>query len=191
MPSVAVVLALLAVTTLGEPTHPAEGPQLPAEIREHYRDYNIVTAFSTVSERSLLAGGHPDPSNLRLARIARLMRRLTDRVDQIDPGIIGPSVRRPTETTDRTELLRVTSFDLDESRGEAWLYLEALALDPPANITLVSRFDDLASAATEPSVDQLVAATGRPLARTFEIHRWVRVGAAWRREAATRHFIGR
>jgi hypothetical protein len=74
---------------------------------------------------------------------------------------------------------------------EAWLYLEALALDTPANITLVSRFDDLASAYTEPSIDQLVAATGRPLVRTFEIHHWVRVGGAWRREAATRHFIGR
>jgi hypothetical protein len=191
MPSIAVVLALLAVTTVGEPTHPAQGPQLPAEIQDHYRDYNIVTAFSTVRERSLLAGGHPQSSNLRLARIARLMRRLADRVDQIDPGIIGSSVRRPTETTDRADLLRVTSFDLDESRGEAWLYLEALALDPPANITLVSRFDDLASADTEPSVDQLVAATGRSLVRTFEIHRWVRVGGAWRREAATRHFIGR
>jgi hypothetical protein len=191
MPAIAVVLALLAVTTPGEPTQPADGSQLPAEIQEHYRDYNIVTAFSTVSERSLLAGGHPDSSNLRLARIARLMRRLADRVDQIDPGIIAPSVRRPTETTDRPELLRVTSFDLDESRGDAWLYLEALALDPPANIMLVSRFDVLASSDTEPSIDQLVAATGRPLVRTLEIHRWVRVGGAWRREAATRHFIGR
>ena len=191
MPSIAVVLALLPVITPGEPTHAAEGPQLPAEIQEHYRDYNIVTAFSTVSERSLLAGRHSDSSNLRLASIARLMRRLGDRVDQIDPGIMGPSVRRPTETTDRADLLRVTSFDLNESRGEAWLYLEALALDPPANITLVSRFEDLASADTEPSVDQTVAATGRPLVRTFEIHHWVRVGGAWRREAATRHFIGR
>jgi hypothetical protein len=190
MPSIAVVLALLAVTTPAEPTHSAEGPQLPVEIREHYRDYNIVTAFSTVRERSLLASRHPDSSNLRLARIARLMRRLADRVDQIDPGIIAPSLRRPTETTDRADLLRVASFDLDESRGEAWLYLEALALDPPANITLVSKFDDLASADTEPSVDQIVAATGRPLVRTFEIHHWIRVGGAWRREAATRHFIG-
>jgi len=190
MPPITVVIALLAVTTPGT-THPAEGLQLPAEIQEHYRDYNIVTAFSTVRERSLMAGGRPASSNLRLARIARLMKRLADRVDQIDPGIIANSVRRPTETTDRADLLRVTAFDLDESRGEAWLYLEALTLDPPANITLVSRFDDLASADTEPSVDQLMAATGRPLVRTFEIHRWVRVGGAWRREAATRHFIGR
>jgi hypothetical protein len=191
MPSIAVALALLAVSALGEPTHPAEGPQLPAEIQEHYRDYNIVTAFSTVSERSLLAGGHLDSSNFRLARIARLMRRLSDRVDQIDPGIIAPSGRRRPEATDRAELLRVRSFDLDESQGEAWLYLEALALEPPANITLVSRFGDLASADTEPSIDELVAATARPLVRTFEIHHWVRVGDAWRREAATRHFIGR
>jgi hypothetical protein len=190
MPSIAVVLALLAVTMPGEPSHPAEEPQLPAEIQEHYRDYNIVTAFSTVRERSLLASGHSDSSDSRLARIARLMRRLTDRVDQIDPGIVVPSRRRPTETTDRADLLRVTSFELDESRGEAWLYIEALALDPPANITLVSRFDALASADREPMVDQLVAATGRPLVRTFEIHRWVRVGGAWRREAATRQFIG-
>jgi hypothetical protein len=88
-------------------------------------------------------------------------------------------------------LLRVRSFDLDESQGEAWLYLEALALEPPANITLVSRFGDLASVDPEPSIDELVAATGRPLVRTFEIHHWIRVGGAWRREAATRHFIGR
>jgi hypothetical protein len=191
MPSMAVVLALLAVTLPGEASHPAEEPPLPAEIQEHYRDYNIVTAFSTVRERSLLASGHSDSSDPRLARIARLMRRLTDRVDQVDPGIVIPSLRRPTETTDRADLLRVTSFDLDESRGEAWLYIEALALDPPANITLVSRFDDLASSDREPMVDRLVAATGRPLVRSFEIHRWVRVGGAWRREAATRHFIVR
>jgi hypothetical protein len=191
MPAVAVVLALLAVATSGEPTQPAVGAQLPAEIQEHYRDYNFVNAFSTFRERSLLAGGRADLSDLRLARVARRMRRMTARVDQIDPGIIAPSARRRPGTTDRADLLRVTSVDLDESRGEAWLYLEALALDGPANITLVSRFADLASTDTEASVDQLVAATRRPLVRTFEIHRWVRVGGAWRREATTRLFIGR
>jgi len=191
MPWVALVLALLAVTVPGGAPQPVGGPRLPPEIREHYRDYNFVNAFSTFRERSLLAAGHADSSDRRLARVARVMRRLAARVDQIDPGMSVPSGGRRLDTTDRADLLRVTSFDLDESRGEAWLDLEALALDGPASITLVSRFDDLASTDAEVSVDELVAATRRPLVRTVEIHRWVRVGGAWRREAATRHFIDR
>jgi hypothetical protein len=191
MSVLAVVLAALALAAAGPPTRRAVAPPLPAEIADHYRDYNFVNAFSTVRERRLVAEIPVDSSVPRLARVTRAMRRLADRVDHVDPGILGPSPRRWPETTDRADLLRVVSFDLDETRGEAWVHLEALALDQPAQITLVSRFDDLASADREPSVDQLVAATGRSLVRTFEMHRWVRVDGAWRREAATRHFIAR
>ena len=188
MPSIAVVLAVLATTAGGQPSRPA-GPELPAEIKDHYRDYNFINAFSTFSERRLLVNGRVDSSDPRLGRVARAMRRLADRVDQVDPGIIAPSGRRPAETTERADLLRVTSFDLDG--GEAWVYLETLALDPPATASLVSRFDDLASSDREPSVDQLAAAAGRPLIRTFEIHHWRRVDGAWRRESTIRHFIAR
>jgi hypothetical protein len=191
MPTLALWLALLAVNSPGAPSPTTAAPQLPAEIEEHYRDYNIVNAFSTIRERNLLAAGRADSSDPRLARIARLMRRLSARVEQIDPGMIQSSTPRRPETTDRADLLRVRSFDLDESRGEAWLYLETLTLDPPANITLVSRFSDLTSGNTDPSIDQLAAAAGRPLVRSFEIHHWVRMGGAWRREAATRHLIDR
>jgi hypothetical protein len=191
MPSFILRLALLAAAAApAASAPPADAPQLPAEIQAHYRDYNFVNAFSTVHERNLLADGRSDASDLRLTRIAGLMRRLTARVEQLDPGIVVSARRRP-ETTDRAELLRVTSFDLDESRGEAWLYLEALALEPPANVTLVSRFAELTTADEEPSLDRLVAAAGRPLVRTYEIHHWVRAGRAWRREAATRSFVDR
>ena len=189
MPFPAAVLAVLAVAIPGEPTRPAE-PQLPAEIQDHYRDYNFVNAFSTIDERRLVAEVGATPSGARLARVMRVMKRLAARVEKLDPGIVVPSRPAP-ETTYRADLLRVTSFDLDESRGEAWLHLEALALDRTTNMTLVSRFDDLASADRQPSVDQLAAASGRPLVRSFEIHRWVRVGGAWRREAATRIFVDR
>lgn len=184
------VLAFLVVAPPRPETRAAE-PQLPAEMLEHYRDYNFVNAFSTLNERRLVAQRQVEPSDPRLARVVRAMKRLSARVDQIDPGILALSPRRLPETTDRADLLRVTSLDLDTSRGEAWVYLETLALDPPANITLVSSFDTLASADREPSVDELVARTGRSLVRTFEIHHWRRVGGAWRRDAATRHFIAR
>jgi len=184
-------LALLAAAAApAASAPPADAPQLPAEIQEHYRDYNFVNAFSTVRERNLLADGRSDASGMRLTRIAGLMRRLTARVEPLDPGIVVSARRRP-ETTDRAELLRVTSFDLDQSGGEAWLYLEALALEPPANVTLVSRFAELTAEDEEPSLDRLVAAAGRPLVRTYEIHHWVRAGRAWRREAATRSFVDR
>jgi len=138
-------------------------------MRDHYLDYNFVNAFSTVDERRLVADSGLDPSNPRLERVILAMRRLAARVDHVDPGMVVP--RRPlTNTTDRADLLRVRSFDLDESRGEAWVYLEALALDPPANITLVSRFADLSSEDGPESVDRLVAAAGRLLVVTFEIH---------------------
>ena len=132
MSSLAIVFAVLGAVAAGQPPS-AAGPELPAEIKDHYRDYNFVNAFSSVSERRLVVSRRVDPSDLRLARVARAMRRLADRTDAVDPGIVVPSGRRPSETTDRADLLRVTSFDLDESRGEAWLHLEALALDRTTN----------------------------------------------------------
>src|SRR5207244_9293316 len=80
---VAATLALAAA----EPVSPAAGP-VPAEIEEHYRDYNLVNAFSTAEERTTIASRHDTSDDARLARVARLMRQLASHVDEVDPGIV-------------------------------------------------------------------------------------------------------
>src|SRR5438128_9576808 len=130
---------------------------LPAEIRDHYRDYNFVNAFSTVQERRLVAESRQAPTDERLGRVAEAMARLAARIVGDDRGILGPRPRTLPENALRSDLLRVTSFEIDDARGEAWVRLEALRLDRTANITLVARFDDLATNRMPPTVDQLAA----------------------------------
>lgn len=69
------------------------------------------------------------------------------------------------------------------------MHLEALWLDRLANVTLILKFGELASPSKQPTVDELVAASGRAMVKAFEIHRWVHLDGVWRRDAATRHFI--
>jgi hypothetical protein len=163
---------------------------LPVEIQDYYRDYNFVNAFSTPGER-LVAMRRGDPEDQRLSRVAAAMRRLAESVDEIDPKIFADRGMHRSPITQRADLLRLTWFELDPARGEALLHLETLKLDGTANITLISKYDELAAPETELSVERLAAATGSTLIRTFEMHRWRRIDGAWRREAATRHLIAR
>lgn len=84
----------------------------------------------------------------------------------------------------------MTAFDVDQAAGEAWVYLETLRLDGPANQTLVAKFDDLTSGGRTPAIDDLVTATGASMVVTYEVHRWLRSDGAWLRDRATRHFVG-
>ena len=162
---------------------------VPSEIQEHYRDHNFVSAFSTVGERQLVAEGRQPPAGRRLSRVAAAMKRLARRIDDVDPGIVS-SRARATEAIFREDILRVTSFEGGESAGEAWVRLQALRLDGPGRLMLISRFEELAAADRRPSVDDLVVAGGRLLVTTGEIHRWLWIDGAWRRDRATRHFLG-
>src|SRR5262245_47102194 len=90
---------------------PVAAAAVPAEIEQHYREYNLVNAFSTQGERHTISAGSR-PSDERLARVARLMNRLARRVDEVDPGM----VRRETihETAFRSDLVRVVSWRTDK-----------------------------------------------------------------------------
>ncbi|HEV8253207.1 MAG TPA: hypothetical protein VGQ78_00510 [Vicinamibacteria bacterium] len=162
---------------------------LPAEIQEHYRDFSFVSAFSTAQERRLIAGERAQPpSTSRLARIARTMERLSARILDTDPGIMGGRRTLP-ESAYRSELLRIRSFRLDDARGEAWVELEALRLEPASDVTLIARFDELAPPGRQPTTEELLATGGRTRVETVEVHHWIRVGGHWRREAAVRQFV--
>jgi hypothetical protein len=161
---------------------------VPVEVADYYRDHNFVSAFSTVGERQLVAEGRQASVDRRLTRVGAAMKRLARRIEDVDPGIVHP--RAPAaEAVLREDLLRVTSFEGGESAGEAWVRLEALRLDRPGRLMLISRFEELA-ADRRPSVDDLVVAGGRSLVATEEIHRWVWIDGEWRRDRATRHFLG-
>jgi hypothetical protein len=162
---------------------------LPAEIQDHYRDFSFVSAFSTARERRLVAvDARRLPSIPRLERIARAMERLSARILETDPGILGG--RRPLpESAYRSELMRVRSYRVDEDGGEAWVELEALRLAPPAEVTLIARFDELAPPGKQPTMEELLKAGGHAQVETVEIHHWIRVDGRWRREAAVRQFV--
>jgi hypothetical protein len=183
MLTIATLLLAAGVTA----TPPA--PAVPPEIEQHYREYNIVTAFSTARERHTIASGLETPDDPRLARVARLMRRLESHVEEVDRGIVRDFMPRPSETTFRSDLLRITSCRVDEDRGEAWVHLDVLALDHGLNVTLVGEYDALAGGDKRPSVAQMLAVARGRYIRTEEIHRWTRVDGEWRRGAATLVFV--
>jgi hypothetical protein len=161
---------------------------VPAEIQAHYRDHNFVCAFSTTSERRLMVVTRRPPPNERMARVADAIERLEGRVAEIDPGIVAWA-SPPLEVVLRQDLLRIAAFEADQDGGEAWVHLESLHLDPPASATLVAKYDDLTRGGRESALDDLLAATGRPLRVTLEVHRWRRVGGAWQRDRATVHLL--
>jgi hypothetical protein len=163
---------------------------LPAEIRAHYRDHNFVSAFSTPQERRLVAQGRQTTATERLKRVAEAMERLAADVADVDKGMAKSFGPGPLDGVLREDLLRVTSFEGDESTGQIWVYLESLRLDPPGQATLVGSYDELGAGGQERTVEELVAATGRAPVATFEIHRWRRVGGGWQRDRATQHFVG-
>jgi hypothetical protein len=185
MLTIATLLLAAGVTA----TPPAAA--VPPEIDQHYREYNVVTAFSTASERHTIASGREAPDDPRLARVARLMRRLESQIEEVDPGIVAPWLRTgaSTETAFRSDLVRITSSQVDADKGEAWIHLDVLALDRGPNVTLAGRYDALAGGGRTPSVAELLAATSGPRIRTEEIHRWTRVDGVWRRAAAALVFV--
>jgi hypothetical protein len=170
------------------PVSPATAGAVPPEIEQHYREYNLVNAFSTAGERQTIAS-RAAPAGARLDRIARLMKRLAGRVEDIDPGMVAG--RRPgDEMAFRSDLLRVTSWHTDATGDAAWATLDVAMLDRGSNVTLVGQFDSLAGEGRTPSLDALLAAAGDRLRiHNTEVHRWVRVDGSWRREAATLHFL--
>ena len=92
------------------PTTSAVPAPVPDAIDGYYRDYDLVTAFSTPGERTRIAAGGAPASDARLARIAALMKRLEEQVDEVDPGMVMSSGRRWQETAARADLLRVASW---------------------------------------------------------------------------------
>ena len=169
---------------------PAPGAIVPAEIERHYRDYNLVNAFSTRGERTLIASGRA-PAQPRLQRIARAMQRIADRIDDVDPGMVGPERSATHETAMRSDLVRVASWRTDKEGNEAWVTLDVSTLEPATNVLLVGRFDELAKGDTAPSLDAILAALPRSVSviHTTEVHHWRRIDGSWRREAATVHFL--
>src|SRR5437667_450710 len=79
------------------------------EIDRHHRDYNFVNAFSTRGERTMIAAGRA-PSEPRLGLIARAMKRIAERIDDIDPGIVSGGANASPETAMRADLVRIASW---------------------------------------------------------------------------------
>jgi hypothetical protein len=163
---------------------------VPAEIDRHYRDYNFVNAFSTRDERTMIAAGRA-PSGPRLGRIARAMRRIADRIDDVDPGMVMRGRASSPETAMRSDLVRIASWQAGKDGDEAWVTLDVSTLDRGTNVILVGKFDDVAGGESPPSIDAILDATPArgPDIHTTEVHHWIRTDGTWRRAAATMHFL--
>jgi hypothetical protein len=186
----AAMLLLAAGAPLVSAASPAPVATVPAEIDRHYRDYNFVNAFSTRGERTMIAAGRA-PSEPRLGRIARAMRRIADRIEDIDPGMVIGGGHASPETAMRSDLVRIASWTADKGGDEAWVTLDVSTLDRGTNVILVGKFDEVAGGDSAPSIDAILAAapSKAPTIHTTEVHHWIRTGGTWRRDAATRHFL--
>ena len=171
------------------PTTSAVPAPVPDAIDGYYRDYDLVTAFSTPGERTRIAAGGAPASDARLARIAALMKRLEEQVDEVDPGMVMSSGRRWQETAARADLLRVASWRMDEAKAEGWATLDVFTPGRGASATLVGKYGSLAAGGRAPSVDELISASGTGGVHSTEVHHWTRVDGRWRRDAATLVFI--
>jgi len=163
---------------------------VPAEIDRHYRDYNFVNAFSTRDERTMIAAGRA-PSEPRLGKIARAMRRIAERIDDVDPGMVMGGRSATPETAMRADLVRIASWQAGKDGDEAWVTLDVSTLDRGTNVILVGKFDEVAGGDSPPSIDAILAArpSNGPEIHTTEVHHWIRTGGTWRRAAATLHFL--
>jgi hypothetical protein len=185
------MLLLAAGTPLASAAaSPAPTAVVPAEIERHYRDYNFVNAFSTRGERTMIAAGRA-PSERRLGKIARAMKRLAARVSEIDPGMVAGGGAATHETAFRSDLVRIASWRTGARGEEAWVTLDVSTLDRGANIILVGKFDEVAGGESVPSIDAILAATPwpGPSIHTTEVHHWIRMDGTWLRDAATLHFL--
>jgi len=184
------ILLLAAGAPLASAASAAPVATVPAEIDRHYRDYNFVNAFSTRDERTMIAAGRA-PSEPRLGRIARAMRRIAERIDDIDPGMVMGGRTASPETAMRADLVRIASWQTGNGGDEAWVTLDVSTLDRGTNVILVGKFDDVAGGDSPPSIDAILAATPSrgPEIHTTEVHHWIRTGGTWRRAAATLHFL--
>ena len=186
-----VMLLTLGGMTLTTPA--ASADDLPAAIASYYRDHNFVTSFSRLEERQMLARSGPDHrGDERLGHIARLMRRLEAQVEEVDPGIQASGPAYPL-TAARADLLQVRSSRVDEEKGEAWVELDVLALEPADVAHYVSRYAELAGHGRTASLRDLARLRpGGPFrVMSSERHLWTRVDGRWLRAAATYHFVTR
>ena len=187
------LMVAMLLLTAGAPVPaatPAPGAVVPAEIDRHYRDYNFVNAFSTRGERTMIAAGRA-PSEPRLGRVARAMRRIAERVSEIDPAMVAGWRDASRETAFRSDLVRIASWRADNRGDEAWVTLDVSTLDRGTNVILVGKFDELAGGDSAPSIDAILAAAPSrgPAIHTTEVHHWIRIDGTWRRDAATLHFL--
>ena len=183
-----------AILLTGAP--PTRPPHVPAEIAAYYRAYNFVNAFSTPSERRVLARSIAAPSDRRLAAVARALDQLVGRTEEVDPGMVrtlDPPGRLPRHEAEfSADIVRVISWSGDEVTGNGWIQLEVLALDQEVNGLLVAGYDPLThDGRSMPEADQLIAVTRRPPMRTEEKYHWRRIDGEWQRAAGALIFTSR
>jgi hypothetical protein len=167
-----------------------EAVVVPAEIDQHYRDYNFVNSFSTRSERTMIAAGRA-PSEPRLGRIARAMGRIAARIEDIDPGLVADGNVSP-ETALRSDLVRIESWRTNKEGSEGWVTLDVSTLERGPDVLFVGKLEDRARGEGEAAaaLDRILrAAPVRPAFHTTEVHHWIRIDGTWRRDAATLHFL--
>jgi hypothetical protein len=182
------MLLLAAGTPVASAARAPEGV-VPAEIDRHYRDYNFVNAFSTRGERTMIAAGRA-PSEPRLGRIARAMRRIAARIEDVDPGMVMDGGNVSLETALRSDLVRIASWRTDKEGSEGWVTLDVSTLDRGTDVIFVGKFDELAPGEVVPTLERISgAAPARPAFHTTEVHHWIRIDGTWRRDAATLHFL--
>ena len=183
LPALGIALLLSGSTSTATPA------EMPREIAAYYRDYNFVNAFSSLAERRVLAHGTTVPKDSRLASVAAAFARLAGQTEEeLDPGIVykgaGVKPQPRYEGAFGADILRVTSWSVDDASAEAWIDVEELWLDDEVTGLLVTHYDRLTQGGKRmPEFDSLIPFARRVPMRTIEKHHWYRVDGSWQRAA--------
>jgi len=156
---------------------PEKSP-LPKEVDEYYQKYNIVKAFSSHEERSLLVrlmvekDALPDLKDNRMRYIYQLIKDIQSQTSA--DNAMPNSIRQNDWKLQSSGLTQVQSWKYDEDLLVVRTVNYSLPLD--VNTRLISQFDDYRKHNFSPLIDGVEDELST---QSTSLHTWRKVNGSW------------
>jgi hypothetical protein len=162
--------------------------KLPPEINAYYDEFNFVNSFSSLTERSELAGHLSEKSlperfgDERLQKTFRLMKKIKSRVVLEDSDMVLWS-KPGIDYLFPSELVRIERTQ--RGGGKIKAEVTVFYLEPKANLLLIAQYEKARGEESGlPSLKDRLSLAGPGLTHRQEIHTWVETGGEWKKQLA-------